>query len=94
MVDDALIMTSELVTNAVVHGRAELQVSLHRTTPALWVAVADKEPALPVLPDEPLDPTRVSGRGLYIVNRLATTWGVDLLDGTSGKTVWFRLNID
>jgi anti-sigma regulatory factor (Ser/Thr protein kinase) len=89
---DALVITSELVTNAVVHGHSEVHVSLRRTPPALWVAVADEDPTVPVLPAQPVAATQTSGRGLFIVNRLANAWGVDLHDATPGKTVWFRLN--
>jgi anti-sigma regulatory factor (Ser/Thr protein kinase) len=93
VVNDALMITSELVTNAVVHGRSEVHVSLRRTAPALWVAVADADPTMPVLSAQ-LGATQVSGRGMFIVNRLADSWGVDLHDATPGKTVWFRLNTD
>jgi anti-sigma regulatory factor (Ser/Thr protein kinase) len=94
VVSSALMLTSELVTNAVVHGGSEVHVSLRRTAPALWVAVADEDPTMPALPDQPVGPTAVSGRGLFIVSRLATAWGIDLHDEMPGKTVWFRLNTD
>ena len=90
VVSDALILTSELVTNAVVHGRPEATLSMLRTPRTLRVAVADHGQGLPVVCDQSLGSPRVSGRGLLIVNRLAAAWGVDR-DEPSGKTVWFTL---
>jgi anti-sigma regulatory factor (Ser/Thr protein kinase) len=94
VVSDAVTLISELVTNAVLHGQPPVRISLHRTALTLRVAVDDRDPTVPESPDLPLDPTQVSGRGLFIVNRLATAWGVDRHDAPAGKTVWFTLNTE
>ncbi len=51
------------------------------------VEVADHDPALPVQQHPPAE--AVTGRGLLIVDALATRWGVE--PAADGKTVWFEL---
>lgn len=92
IVADAVTMISELVTNAVLHGRPDVLANMRVTPSALRVAVADQGPMMPVIPDQQVDPAQVFGRGLFIVNELATTWGVEPHPGPPGKTVWFTLN--
>jgi len=84
---DALIVVSELVTNAVAHGRGPVQLLLRRTPSAIRVEVTDAGGgAVEVASPEP-DATR--GRGLMIVERFSRAWGVDRHD--EGKTVWAEL---
>jgi len=88
LVADGVVIVSELVTNAVVHAasRCELRLSNHRRS--VRVAVVDFGPGTP----EPLAPSdeRIGGRGLQIVDSMATAWGVDgLEDGR--KLVWAEL---
>lgn len=86
--DDAELLTSELVTNAVVHvGRAfSVQGSCDGTT--LRVEVSDLLDTLVAL--VPVGEERtIGGRGLRIVENLASRWGTDL--SPPGKTVWFEL---
>jgi anti-sigma regulatory factor (Ser/Thr protein kinase) len=82
---DAELVISELVTNALRHGLGDIVV---RTSLAdgdlLQVAVTDSGPELPAL--QPVDPGRVGGVGLRIVDRVASEWGVAPFPG--GKTVW------
>jgi anti-sigma regulatory factor (Ser/Thr protein kinase) len=82
---DAELVISELVTNALRHGLGDIVV---RTSLAdgdlLQVSVTDSGPELPAL--QPVDPGRVGGVGLRIVDRLASEWGVAPFPG--GKTVW------
>ena len=47
ILDDTLILTSELVTNAVLHGRPEISVSVELAEPELTVVVTDGSPVLP-----------------------------------------------
>jgi anti-sigma regulatory factor (Ser/Thr protein kinase) len=88
VLDDAALITSELVSNALVHGDGEVRLRLSWSGEALTIEVDDKDPTLPQwrrsAPDE------VSGRGLYLVDALAQAWGCTLLGG-SGKVVWGRL---
>ncbi len=89
LLDDVLVVVSELVTNAVRHGRPPVRLVLRRLPGSLQVAVADADPELP-------DPARPAaavasavaegGRGLAIVEALAD--GVGRTPGSgSGKTV-------
>lgn len=86
-VETAELMVSELVTNAVKHGRTHhIGLRLVRTD-ALLCEVSDDEPA----PASLLGVTESDecGRGLVVVSSLAREWGTS---GTArGKTVWFEL---
>ena len=88
-VEDATLMISELVTNAVRHTRDVLLVlvTLHHDT--LRVDVTDNNPTVPVA----LDPEHAatSGRGLAIVEALADRWGIT--PTADGKTVWFEIKL-
>lgn len=87
----ASLLVSELVTNAIVHGRSGATVDLSLDADrVLRVAVTDDSPAL--LPEVDRHPrtSAEGGRGLLIVSLLATRWGVKPLDG--GKAVWFELD--
>jgi anti-sigma regulatory factor (Ser/Thr protein kinase) len=87
--DDAVVMVSELVTNAVSHGRPEITLRLQLGPDFLTVAVGDRGAGSFAYPVRKLDDT--SGRGLTIVDALATRWGVSRSDGPVGKQVWFEL---
>jgi anti-sigma regulatory factor (Ser/Thr protein kinase) len=91
LVDDAVLLTSELVTNAVLHAGTTVQVTCRLTAGAVEIVVIDHRP-LPPLPDEPrgISPTdEVGGRGLQLPAELASSWGVTYA-GTA-KAVWFRM---
>ena len=91
VVSDAELLVSELVTNAVVHGRSAITLRVNVDPPGIGVAVHDRgEDTVEVTP-EPPDPETSGGRGLLIVRTLATAWGVTPSDPPPGKTVWFRL---
>ena len=88
----AALLVSELVTNAIVHGRsgAAVDASL-AANGVLRVAVTDDDPApLPAVERQPRT-TAEGGRGLLIVSLLATRWGVASPVG-GGKAVWFELD--
>ena len=89
LADAALLLTSELVTNALLHARTGLSLTVARTSPdGLRVAVADASPVLPVSRSAP--PTATTGRGLHLLVQLADEWGVDTT--APGKTVWFTVS--
>jgi anti-sigma regulatory factor (Ser/Thr protein kinase) len=88
-VDDAVLVISELVTNAVRHTRTVLFVLVTIENHTLHVDVTDDNPTLPVLPAPEHDAT--NGRGLRIVDALATRWGVT--PTTEGKAVWFEMRL-
>ena len=89
-VEDALVLTSELVTNAVRYGDGALALAIAVTAGLLHVEVSDGNPdgvRMGTLPE----PDSLSGRGLFIVAALSSDWGCrPRLDGV-GKTVWFDL---
>ena len=90
VVDDAVLVVSELATNAVLHARTPFRVSLSRADDHLHVAVGDASSTQPrAVASEPLGP---SGRGLSIVGALSRGWGVE---NTAGgvKSVWACLLI-
>jgi two-component sensor histidine kinase len=82
--DDACLIASELVNNALLHARSDVTVTLSSSDRGVRVAVADSSVALPS-PGRPT-PTSCSGRGLRIIDSLAVRWGYDLQ--SSGKVVW------
>ncbi len=96
IVDDAVVLTSELVTNAVVHAGTRAEVLCLRTEDGVRVEVADRYPerGLPLRhPGERpyADPDRENGRGLMLCAALATRWGVEYT--ATHKHVWFRLDL-
>ncbi|MFF1747937.1 ATP-binding protein [Streptomyces mirabilis] len=94
--EDALILVSELVTNAVVHAGTAVRLACRWEEdsrgegmgPGLLVEVSDHHPARSLMPGE-LDTSGAHGRGLQLVTGLARNWGVSYGDGL--KTVWFWL---
>jgi anti-sigma regulatory factor (Ser/Thr protein kinase) len=86
--DAALLLVSELVTNAVLHARSEVTVHLDVTPERLRVRVDDASPEPPVRRGGRAD--LPGGRGLQLLDALAKGWGV--LSGGSGKTVWFEID--
>lgn len=91
LVADAELLVSELVTNAVVHGRAAITLRVCVDPPGIGIAVHDRGNSEFDLSDALPDPTLPHGRGLLIVRALASSWGVTPSDPPPGKTVWFRL---
>jgi anti-sigma regulatory factor (Ser/Thr protein kinase) len=87
--DTAELLASELVTNAVVHGCGSVTMRMEYDSTGLAVTVRDDEPNLPVVP--PQDPLALHGRGLHLIQALASAWGVEPDGGGPGKGVWFRL---
>jgi anti-sigma regulatory factor (Ser/Thr protein kinase) len=83
----AVLLTSELVTNVIVHARTPLRVDVDVELPTLRVAVADDAARTPTL--RRTHDARLTGRGMNLVESLADEWGVD--PTPSGKSVWFRL---
>jgi anti-sigma regulatory factor (Ser/Thr protein kinase) len=91
LVDDAVLLVSEVVSNSVRHGCLDdtdaIEVRVRRSRSKLRVDVMDPGPGF--------DPRRVGnsqpdgGWGLKLLDRLATRWGVEREDGTR---VWFELN--
>ena len=95
LVDDAVLLTSELVTNAVVHAGTPVQVTCRLSGGAVEVVVSDGHPGrlVPEAPGcEAVPSERTGGRGLLLPAALASAWGVAY--GRASKAVWFRLALD
>ncbi|MEU9858084.1 SpoIIE family protein phosphatase [Streptomyces sp. NPDC047974] len=94
LVDDAVVLTSELVTNAVVHAGTAADVLCLRSEDSIRVEVADRYPEreIPVQSGRTLaGPDRENGRGLLLCAALADRWGVDY--SPTRKHVWFHLSL-
>jgi anti-sigma regulatory factor (Ser/Thr protein kinase) len=87
---EAQLAASELVTNAVLHGRQPLHMRVLLTDVCLRVEVVDGSPISPSF--SMLDPTALTGRGLMLISAAVDRWGVEPLD--TGKAVWFELHSD
>jgi anti-sigma regulatory factor (Ser/Thr protein kinase) len=92
LVEDAQLLVSEIVGNAVRYGRPDITLRVRLHPPGIGVEVIDTGGALPQVPGEPPPPTQPSGRGLLIVDALATAWGVSPNEPPPGKVVWFDLH--
>lgn len=69
----ASLLTSELATNAVVHGGTPYRITIELGPPNLRVLVEDRSHTLPCR--RPPDPSAISGRGLSMVDAFALDWG-------------------
>jgi anti-sigma regulatory factor (Ser/Thr protein kinase) len=88
--DTAVLLTSEMATNAVLHARTPFSVLVARTGDRVAVAVADGSPLLPTM--QRLGRTQTTGRGLRLLETLAEEWHVrERPSGGRGKAVWFAL---
>lgn len=89
--DDVLLLTSELVANAVCHGAETVTLHVSLDDHHVEIAVVDGSPMIPTQPDSLVDnPYREGGRGLLIVSELAQEWGVEHVS-PRGKRVWARV---
>ncbi len=89
---EVTLLTSELAANAVLHAHSPFDVTVEKLqTGGARVEVRDFGGGRPELLDRPI--ASVGGRGLQIVDLVATTWGVDERQGGSGKCTWFTVEI-
>jgi len=86
---DAVLLLSELVTNAVVHAGTEIQVTITLDGDVLRVEVRDDDPRLPRV--RHFSMLSGTGRGLALVAGTADSWDVERLP-EGGKKVWFELH--
>jgi anti-anti-sigma factor len=87
LIDRAVLAASELVTNAVVHTKGPLRLRLALRGERLHLAVGDQSPRLLRLAANPGDPEAEGGRGLLVVDQLASSWGMQH-PPEGGKVIW------
>jgi len=85
VVDTLLLLTAELVTNAVLHGRSEVVLRVGRAGSRVRIGVGDENTRLPQRRES--DPEALNGRGMALVEALADAHGIEV--EAFGKTVWF-----
>jgi len=96
----AMLLTSEVLTNALEHGDGPITATVEVDVRRLRVGVRDGSTDEPELQSP--RPQDLSGRGVLFLDRLASRWGVELHDGSDavgrhsgvveGKTVWFEID--
>lgn len=96
-VAEVMLLTSELVSNAIVHprrpapgGAGEIELVVERRSSGLRVEVRDLDAESMPTVVRPESPPSESGMGLRVVQMLATDWGSHVLPGDAGKAVWFE----
>jgi anti-sigma regulatory factor (Ser/Thr protein kinase) len=98
LAEDAAVIVSELVTNALRHGVRDLSGVAAAHVELIWwlraaeitCMVTDPGAAPPVM--APPDPLAETGRGLHVVDALSGTWGWTWLGGCR-KAVWATLPV-
>ena len=88
LADTVALLTSELVSNAVLHARTDIVVTAVDLGGAVQVDVSDLSPVAPVQRRHTADAT--TGRGVQLLEQLARSWEVLRHDG--GKTVRFTVD--
>lgn len=83
----AVLLVSELASNAVLHARTDFELVISLDTARIRVDVMDSNATMPML--KSYEPESVTGRGLHMVASSADKWGFDATH--EGKTVWFEL---
>ena len=91
VIDDIELLVSELVTNAVLHARSAARLTIEQLGDCIRVTVADSSAVPPRLRE--YGPEAATGRGVFLVDRLAREWGVETNDG-AGKRVWFEVAVE
>src|SRR3954465_7960052 len=90
--DEAQLLTSELVTNALVHTGSAVELTVTTTPGAVTVRVQDADTGPITGSNSHSDDTLIEGgRGLVLVHELAEAWGTEHHAGR--KAVWFRLSL-
>jgi anti-sigma regulatory factor (Ser/Thr protein kinase) len=88
--DTAALLTSEVVTNAVLHARTPLDLVVQRLRNGISVEVSDRSPKQPRVRTATAEST--NGRGIALLEQLASTWAVTT--HRTGKTVRFTVTND
>ncbi|MCT9078020.1 SpoIIE family protein phosphatase [Streptomyces fulvoviolaceus] len=89
--DTALLVVSELVTNALVHTDGRVRLDLTLVNHRLRFAVADASPRTPAKPTS-IGWEATGGRGILLVEAVSAAWGSVPVSG--GKQVWSEIALD
>jgi len=89
VIDDAGLLTGELMANAVHHGSGVVTLKIEVNDGRLHVGVHDDEEALAEA--DRTGTSDLGGGGLWIVESMARDWGTDKSADDTGRTVWFEL---
>ena len=89
--DTAMLLVSELVSNAVLHAGTPIEVDLEIDDGSMRLEVHDGSDQMPVRKN--YSTLSGTGRGLRMVERMATAWGADA-EADGGKVVWCRIDAD
>ena len=93
--EDAQLVASELVTNAVQHsekiGMHPVRMSVVRLAKGVEISVHDPSTSRPILTHP--SPDAESGRGMHLIDVLCPDWGVDVSSHRGSKRVWARLEL-
>ncbi|MFG3288465.1 SpoIIE family protein phosphatase [Streptomyces sp. NPDC048179] len=89
--DTALLVISELVTNALIHTDGPVRLDLTLLDHRLRIAVADASPRSPVKPPN-IGWEATGGRGILLVEAMSAAWGT--VPASGGKQVWADLVLD
>jgi anti-sigma regulatory factor (Ser/Thr protein kinase) len=87
--DATALLTSEIVSNAVIHGRSDIRLVVTGAPHGMRIEVGDDNHCHPV--PKAADPEDLDGRGLVLLEAISTCWGVD--DDQRGKIVWFEVHV-
>lgn len=91
--DDVQVMASEVVTNSLIHAHSAVDIRLRKYKDRVRVEVQDSDPSPPIptalLEDEAGNEEAEGGRGLLIVDVLASAWGSS--PAGRGKITWFEV---
>jgi CheY-like chemotaxis protein len=90
LVDDALLVVSELVGNAVTHAASSCEVTISRARGSVRIEVTDRGEGTPE--PQPQDGMAEGGRGLVLIGAMSTAWGVE--DVPQGKKVWAEIVVE
>lgn len=88
LLDDAMLVASELATNAVTHAQSTCRIRLSLNPTSLRIDVVDTGTGTPE--PQPESDTEEHGRGLHLIGALADAWGLEQIPG-DGKVVWAEL---
>jgi anti-sigma regulatory factor (Ser/Thr protein kinase) len=90
-VDDAVLIVSELVANAVLHARDEAALELEITFGGAWLRVSVSDGSAVRPSARAAERNHENGRGMAIIDALSDRWGVE--GRGRGKRIWFEVDL-